>query len=205
MPASPSGGPVPPTPVPPLELRAPAPLLTPLLDALRVAGLDPHTAPLPSGLVVLAHTGSPAPDLADDLVRRSRPHLLVGLPGAGVGAGPGADRDGHVVLGPFVDPGLTACLHCLYAARAPVGPASPLADTFRATVSHADTSHAASALAASLLAVAAACLAHDVRRWAGGLEPATWSATVRVDATLSVTRHEWPRHPQCGCTWSLPA
>ena len=51
----------------------------------------------------------------------------------------------------------------------------------------------------------AALLAHDVRRWAGGHEPATWSATLRVEASLAVSRREWLRHPQCGCAWSLPA
>lgn len=164
--------------VPALELRAPAPLLPPLARALGAEGLDPLTTAQPAGLVVLAHAGSPAPDAADDLVRDSRPHLLVGLSTA------------HVDLGPFVDPGLTACLHCLYAAAAPPVLAPPL------------TGEPPSA---SLLAVAAAFLAHDVRRWAGGHEPATWSATVRIDAALAVSRHPWLRHPHCGCTWSLPA
>lgn len=163
--------------VPAIELRAPAPLLVPLLRALRSEGLEPLTPAPPGALVVLAHAGSPAPHAADDLVRDSRPHLLVGL------------AAGHVDLGPFVDPGLTACLHCLYAAAAPpvVGPPSGVGPS------------------ASLLAVAAAFLAHDVRRWAGGHEPATWSTTVRIDAALAVSRHSWLRHPHCGCTWSLSA
>lgn len=199
MPASPPApspdGPGPPTTVPAIELRAPAPLVVPLLHALRAAGLDPQTSPQPDGLVLLAHTGAPDPDLADDLVRHSRPHLLVGLPGAR--PDPHRARPGsHVVLGPFVDPGLTACLHCLYAARAPVALGSAFG---------ADEEAGPPTPAASLLAVAAACLAHDVRRWGGGFEPATWSATLTIDATLTVSRHEWPRHPQCGCTWSLPA
>jgi hypothetical protein len=184
--SSPGGRHSEPPALPGLELRAPTALLTPLLRALAAEGLDPLTTPLPAGqpfgrphgLVLLAHTGAPAPDLADGLVLGSRPHLLVGL------------AVGHVDLGPFVDPGLTACLRCLYAAAAPPVLATPLPG---------------GAPSDSLLSVAAAFLAHDVRRWAGGHEPATWSATVRIDTALGVTRRAWPRHPQCGCTWSLPA
>lgn len=179
MPASPPGSRrTDPPAVPALELRSPAPLLAPLVRALEAEGLDPLTTAQPGDLVVLAHAGSPAPDAADDLVRDSRPHLLVGL------------SPGHVDLGPFVDPGLTACLHCLYASAAPPVLASPPVDE---------------APSVSLLAVAAAFLAHDIRRWAAGHEPATWSATVRIDAALAVNRHAWLRHPHCGCTWSLPA
>lgn len=165
----------------PVELRAPTGLHPPLLAALAAHGLDALTGPRAGALVVLVHAGGHAPDAADDLVRDSRPHLAVGLAAH------------HLDLGPFVDPGLTACLRCLAASRpvpvatpAAIGPPTGLPDP-------------------SLLAVAAALLAHDVRRWAGGHEPATWSATLRVEASLAVSRREWLRHPQCGCAWSLPA
>lgn len=179
--------------MPALELRAPASLLVPLVRALQSEGLDPLTTARPVGLVVLAHAGSPAPHAADDLVRDSRPHLLVGL------------SPGHVDLGPFVDPGLTACLHCLYAAAAPPVLGSVLGSVLDSALGSVLGSPAGEGPSASLLAVAAAFLAHDVRRWAGGHEPATWSATVRIDAALAVSRHSWLRHPHCGCTWSLSA
>ena len=42
--------------------------------------------------------------------------------------------------------------------------------------------------------------ATSVRRLDGEL-PALRSATVTVTADLEVTRHDWLRHPHCGCAW----
>lgn len=126
----------------------------------------------------------PARDRFDPAVRSGRPHLLVtGTPGG-------------VRVGPFVVPGLTACLRCV---DAHLGEADPR----RATVVEQCT-QASSDLAPrdpTLMALALAWAVSDVVGLLDGDRPATWSTTVDLRPGLAVDRHTWTRHPHCGCAW----
>ncbi|WP_159083585.1 hypothetical protein [Nocardioides terrigena] len=125
-------------------------------------------------------------DLPDDCCRAdpwvvdSRPHLTVA-------AVPDAVR-----VGPFVVPGLTACLRCVRAWRDGPTPsdrpvATPLA--------------AGPGVDAGLLALALGWAARDVATWVGGGTPSTWSSTVTVGTDLRPDARSWQRHPHCGCSW----
>jgi hypothetical protein len=99
-----------------------------------------------------------------------------------------------VRVGPFVVPGLTACLRCVRAgledpqAPAPAGRAAPVAGP---------------GVDAGLLAVALGWAARDVSTWTRGGTPSTWSATVTVGIDLRPAAREFHRHPHCGCSWGL--
>lgn len=114
---------------------------------------------------------------ADPWVVDSRPHLTVTVV-------PDVIR-----IGPFVVPGLTACLRCVRAWRGgPVGSAgSPLAP--------------GPGVDAGLLALALGWAARDVATWVDGGTPSTWSSTVTVGIDLRPDTRSWQRHPHCGCSW----
>lgn len=161
-------------------LQAPAECRDELRTHLVAAGLvvssacGPHDA-APHVPVVGVWLGPSLASGTHAWLRDSRPHLVVSLSAT------------CVRIGPFVDPGLTACHYCLDAADAGGTPGPPRVPP------------------PGVLAVAAGWVAHDVRRWHEGSEPTTWSSTVLVDTDLAVTRRRWLRHPHCGCGWGLSA
>lgn len=160
----------------PVDLHAPAECRADLTTHLTACGLTPVGARVsPDVPAVGVWLGPPSPCGTDAWVRASQPHLVVSLTAT------------HVRIGPFVDPGLTACLYCLQASSAATVPG------------------AARVPPPGLLAVAAGWIAHDVRRWHEGREPASWSATALLDTSLELTRQRWLRHPHCGCGWGLTA
>ncbi|WP_457206192.1 hypothetical protein [Nocardioides sp. P5_C9_2] len=138
----------------------------------------------PRAEVVLLVTDQPADcATADPWVVASRPHLtVVAVPDA-------------VRIGPFVVPGLTACLRCVRASTdLRTGPVSPGQPGARRLVPGPGVD-------AGLLAVALGWAARDVATWHAGGTPSTWSATVTVGADLVPEARAWQRHPHCGCSW----
>jgi hypothetical protein len=144
---------------------------------LRVAEQSPAT------LVVTL--GEPRRRVSDRLVRGDVGHLwLAVLPAA-------------VRIGPFVEPGRTACLRCVDARLGE-------RDSRRATVLHQLDELPVAPYAVwdpCLLDLGIAWAVRDVQRRLDGELPALRSATVTVTADLEVTRHDWLRHPHCGCAW----
>jgi bacteriocin biosynthesis cyclodehydratase domain-containing protein len=138
----------------------------------------------PDALTVLVALGEPRREDVDAEVRDGRPHLVVSG---------GPDR---VVVGPFVDPGRTACLRCLDAHRSE-------ADPRRGLVLAQLAGRAGGPDDPALVALAAAWAAHDVLTFLAGGSPTTWSATVSVGADLRPERQPWRRHPWCGCAWDV--
>jgi hypothetical protein len=141
------------------------------------------TSTAPLRLVVAA--GEPRRTLSDSLVRDDVPHLwLAVLPGS-------------VRIGPYVEPGRTACLRCVDAHLGDL-------DLRRATVLH-QLEELPSAPGADpepcLLALAVAWAVRDVARRLEGRLSSLCSATVTITDELEVTRREWLRHPHCGCAW----
>ena len=158
--------------------------------ALDAAGLRPvsvRRADDAPGLLLAC--GEPEREQLDPWLRERRPHLVVRL------------VDGVIVLGPFVEPGRTACLRCLDAHRHDADPEhipvlhryihEPRAD------GHPDEPPGAAA------ALALAWAARDLSGWHAGGRPATLSTTVTLDPG-GLTAATWLRHPECVCGWGLP-
>lgn len=126
----------------------------------------------------------------DDLLRTGRPHLLVG------------GAVGWPVLGPFVVPGVTACVRCV---DAHLGEADPRRSMIVEQVARQQIA-GDGPLDPALHAMAVAWAVRDVVALIDGDLPSTWSATVHLGADLSPQRREWARHPHCGCAWDeMPA
>ncbi len=123
----------------------------------------------------------------DDLVRAEAPHLVLG--------GTPASRR----LGPFVAPGLTACLRCVDAALAERDPRRALIVEQVATPLDTEGRPHDPALEAMALGWAV----RDVLRFVEGERPSTWSTTYDLDPCGPPVARAWPRHPHCGCAWDV--
>jgi bacteriocin biosynthesis cyclodehydratase domain-containing protein len=145
----------------------------------------------PRPVHVLVGVGEPARDLLDDRVRDSVPHLVVRL------------VEGQAVVGPFVDPGRTACLRCLDAYLAEEDPAWPLVVEQYSRCTRGDRADGIPEPAdPALAAVAVGRAVRDLAAFAEGERPVSWSATTTFSADLAeITTRDWPPHPHCGCAW----
>ncbi|MCX6400992.1 MAG: hypothetical protein NTX33_13820 [Propionibacteriales bacterium] len=157
--------------------------LGPLLER---AGLREASATDPNVAVHLFVTSGPLDRVAlDSLVRGSVPHLLV--------SGSATRRR----IGPFVQPGLTACLRCVDAHEALHDPRRPLLLAQAA----ATATERPPPLDPVLDQLALAWAVRDLARYLEGDEPSTWSSTVDVSPVDAPERTRWGRHPDCGCAW----
>jgi bacteriocin biosynthesis cyclodehydratase domain-containing protein len=126
----------------------------------------------------------------DDLVRNRTPYLLLRM------------LEGAAVLGPFVEPGRTACLRCIDAHRSLDDPYAATLATRHAAARTDRQDGVAEPVDSALATLAVAWAVRDLVTQAEGERPSTWSSTIRVAPTLtSVTQTEWLRHPACGCNW----
>jgi bacteriocin biosynthesis cyclodehydratase domain-containing protein len=150
-------------------------------------------APGRSDLVLVGGVGEPQRDLVDDLVRRGTPHLLLRL------------VEGQAVVGPFVDPGRTACLRCLDACATDEDPSWPVLVDQYARLSATDRPDGlAEPVDPALAGLAAAWAVRDLVSFSRGHRPSTWSRSLQLDPLLhEVQITEWLRHPTCGCTWTM--
>ncbi len=170
-----------------------------LAARLTEAGLPGHSGPgaRTDRLLVLVGVGEPRRELLDEMMRESRPHLVVRM------------RENAALLGPFVVPGRTACLRCVDGHLADVDPCWPLLVAQYAARDGAERADGMpEPLDSLLLALALAWAARDVASYAEGRRPTTWSSTVRLDPPLTaIETQRWLRHPACGCSWGecMPA
>jgi hypothetical protein len=153
------------------RVHAPLPCLENITSLLTLAGLRPS----PAAGVALLVADDDDPSVADQWSVDSLPHLVVRL---------SADA---VRVGPFVQPGVTACLRCLEAAGPPAQ---------GALAAYAD-------LDPALLMVGLGWAVRDLASWNAGELPTTWSTTVTIRADLNPEIARWPRHQHCGCSWGL--
>ncbi len=147
------------------------------------------------GLAVRPEEATAVLVIADEVLPRHRldPLLRAGLPHLVVAPGPGG-----LTVGPFVAPGLTACLRCVDAHLAERDPRrSMLLEQCDATTIASGPTPRDPAL----LALAVATAVRDVVSYVDGDEPTTWSASVTVGPELTPVRRAWRRHPHCGCSW----
>ena len=143
-------------------------------DLVARVGLTAHGR-APVGLL-LAVAGA-VPGAADRWMAQSLPHLVLVL------------SSQAVRIGPFVCPGLTACLRCVAA-----GTGRPGVEDTGATPND-------DLVDPALLTLALGWAARDLRAWSAGREPATWSTTYDLGSDPVPTPRRWLRHPHCGCSW----
>jgi bacteriocin biosynthesis cyclodehydratase domain-containing protein len=174
-----------------------APLVDDLVALLRRAGLRTrrprrdHVRGAAPIVGVLVGVGEPNRELLDGWMREGIPFLLVRL------------TEGRATVGPFVEPGLTACLRCVDAHHTDADPAWPLLVQQYARASSRDRADGTpEPVDPSQAAVALAWAARDLVSYADGMCPSTWSATMTLEALLVRMRtRRWLRHPDCGCWW----
>ncbi|MGI8577488.1 MAG: hypothetical protein ACR2KG_06110 [Nocardioidaceae bacterium] len=138
-------------------------------------------------LLVIATDTEPARAWADEAMHTGIPHVWVFV------------RDTVGVVGPFVDPGKTACLRCVDASRAALDPAWPtlLASSFAAPL-------AAPACDPILATLIGAWVAQDALLWSAGLRPHTWGAVIEIPQGCgAVQTATFSPHPHCGCGWPV--
>jgi hypothetical protein len=154
------------------------------LQACAAARLVPQQPRQPASLQLVATVGEPRRAASDALMRDDTPHLWLAV-------WPDAVR-----IGPYVEPGRTACLRCVDAHLGDLDPR-------RSTVLHQlEELPASDATAdACLVQLGLAWAARDIARRLEGHDSSLRSATVTVTGDLEVTRRDWLRHPHCGCAW----
>lgn len=161
---------------PSVRLQAPCAYADRVTAVLTAAGLRVS----PRAEVGLLVTASDDPTLTDPWLVDSLPHLVVRL------------REDAGIVGPFVDPGRTACLRCVAMASPRRTPDEP--------------SHTGPPIPPpSLLAMAVARAAHELVAWHEDRLPLTWSSTLTTTSGTVATVDRWLRHPHCSCSWGLAA
>lgn len=154
-------------------------------DAVRRMAPEADLGPLARGratFAVLVGDAAPATLTALAYSRRRLPHLAVTV------------RDGTVVVGPLVRPGLSPCLNCLDLHRRDRDPAWPVL----AAQLHTGADLAAP-LAATTVLAGAAFAAEEVLTHIDGGRPTTLGATVEITGPGLDRRRRWTPHPHCGC------
>jgi hypothetical protein len=162
-----------------------------LSGLLVAAGLTETDSVEHADVVVVLALGELDRDLLDPLVRRRTDHLVVRM------------VDGGAVLGPFVVPGVTACLRCVDAHLSLLDPDHVVVTSryLRATSVPRDDG-VPDVPDASLLGLATSWAARDVVAHLAGREPATFSRTLRFGPDPAFREEKrWLRHPDCGCCW----
>jgi hypothetical protein len=151
----------------------------------RVLAHDPGQPVTTAAVALVVAAGEPSRERLDAFVRAGVPHLLL------------SGGAGGVTTGPFVVPGVTACVRCLDAHRGEHDPR-------RAVVLEQCARTGGQPVDPALLAAGVAGAVVEVVSLVDGDRPVTWSATVTLDGLLPVVR-PWSRHPHCGCTWDALA
>ncbi|WP_162794333.1 hypothetical protein [Nocardioides houyundeii] len=152
---------------------------------LGLPGLSPPSqdGTTADGVTVLLSAGEPDREYVDALTHAGDPVLFLSV------------VDARVRLGPFVLPGVTACLRCVDAHLAAVDPwhtgALPAAARGEFPLD----------LPPLLMRLALVRAAGDIAVWAEGRRPQTWSATTWLGEDLDAEHETWTRHPHCGCSW----
>ena len=126
----------------------------------------------------------------DALSHSDTPHLLVQL------------AENVIRLGPFVQPGVTACLRCV---DAHLGDADPRRALIVEQYARAAVHRADGVPEPVDPAVATAVIGWAVRDLVSFVDdevPATWSAGLRFGPGMRNETTEWSRHQSCGCAWA---
>ncbi len=165
---------------------------------LTAAGVTVETVTRPdddvlarADVVLVLSSGEIARERLDPLIRSGTSHLVVRL------------VDGAAVVGPFVVPGLTACLRCIDAHRSIPDPDHvTLTSRYVQATMRARPDGVPDVTDPVLAVVAVAWAVRDVIAHADGRRPSTWSRTLFLDPEpVQRLEQDWSRHPECGCCW----
>lgn len=128
--------------------------------------------------------GTPRPAVLEALAnaRHGVVHLAVWL------------RDGAVVVGPLVRPGLSPCLHCVDQHRRDRDPDWPLLALQLATGRSEPEP-----CEATIAALGAGVAVREVLAHLDGGDPESLGGTVEVTRTGRIRHRSWSPHPACGC------
>lgn len=173
-----------------VAVHAPEAEATTLVELLRGAGVEAVDAALtatPTARLRVAVSAGPATRVVlDEWMARGTAHLVVA-----------GDR-GALSVGPFVEPGVTACQRCVDAHQSTHDPRRPL---LIEQLSALPASAPIDPIDPLVCALAQAWVARDVVAYLEGDQPSTWSATIRLGAEPTPMPHRWQRHAACGCAW----
>jgi bacteriocin biosynthesis cyclodehydratase domain-containing protein len=159
------------------------------LGGARLAGKHPGAKGSPAPYVRLVVSRSElSRSRLDAAMQGDVPHLCV------------RRREGRVLIGPFVVPGVTACLRCLDALESEADPRRPLIIEQYAQAE--ESVLVPDPVDRARLQLALAWAVSDVIAYIDGDRPTTWSNVVTLDAARDFTPRGVPRHPLCGCSWS---
>ncbi len=152
--------------------------------ALQTLGLGrcdsaPTLASMTPDLVVVAPDHGRGDGIAAHVQARGITHLWAHL------------RDGRAVVGPLVEPGVTACLRCHDLHLRARDPAWS-----NLLVQWEQASPASVGPSVTLLA---GLVVRHVHQWLVGQARAGWGATLEESPTGTVEWRLWPMHPDCGC------
>ncbi|MEZ5096746.1 MAG: hypothetical protein R2731_11880 [Nocardioides sp.] len=170
-----------------VAVTAPAPWRARLVELALGSGLALAEPEEPATARLLVTAGEPDRDRLDEMVRAGEPHLVA------------AYAEGRLRLGPFVQPGITACLRCVDAHESEL-------DRRRGLVLHQlsrglPPPGVADPADPALLAMGLGWLVRDLVTFVEGGSPGTWSATVTLTLRDDPERVDGARHPHCGCAW----
>lgn len=165
-----------------VDVRATGTVRTELVRLLGEAGVRVASGSAGTVAIVVTIGAEPRRETVDELVRADQPHLVL------------TSAAGRLRVGPFVVPGLTACLRCLDEHVTDRDPRHPLVVQQHLAPDPTDLP------AQPDLHLALAWAARDVVCLISGDRPTTWSATVDIEPGGPVTQ-PWRRHPRCGCAW----
>jgi len=168
-----------------LLVEAPDGVLAPLLGLLGQTGLRITRDPAEADVTLIWTEGEPRRGVLDEVMRSATPHLVV------------RELLGGTMLGPYVVPGVTACLRCVDAHLGERDPRRSLVVEQLAVtppLRPARPDQAGRALAVGWAV-------RDLVTAADGGRPATWSATVDL-GLLPPRLTPYQRHLHCGCAWS---
>jgi hypothetical protein len=163
--------------------------------AARAAAPSVHTtmprAKEQPDLAVIAVAELLRPNLPDELLRASVPHLFAAV------------REGIGVVGPLVLPGRSSCHRCHDLYRSDRDPAWP---RIAAQLSDGSGSRIVACDVALATAVAAHAALQVLAFVDGDPSPPSVDGTIEIEQSDGrVRRRSWSAHPLCGCRWSGPA
>ncbi|MDP4015458.1 MAG: hypothetical protein U0990_01965 [Candidatus Nanopelagicales bacterium] len=166
----------------------PRPLAAAVTTALASAGFN-RTVCIDAEAAAIGQTdrviliGRPKWAVVSGLMRNSIPHVAL------------SPRAASIRIGPFVEPGRSACLRCLHLARGDRDPNWPLISEQldRLVVPEPDP---------ALVTLATGLFALLFTEWADSAPPRVLNRVVEVSAPLGLrAEREIAVHPACGCTW----
>lgn len=169
----------------------PLPEASALVEGTGLTRIDPSGG-TPADVGLLVGIGEPDRGLLDGWVRDGLPHLVARI------------SEGIATVGPFVEPGRTACLRCVDAHRADQDPRWPLLVAQQADQTQRQRPDGVpDPVDPALVSLSLAWAVRDLVSYLSGSRPATWSATLRLPSDLvDAESVSWLRHPECGCSWN---